>query len=201
MTCGMLLDLEWEALGRAVSTRDLEATVHVEDRVVIAVRMLPVLQGDAMGATLREVLAAQGWEAQSDGTMTRAFGPVTATLDAGATTVAVSRAAEATVTATGRAVAAKGDVADEARAKSQAAALAEGALEQKRVQATARLEADNVAVLTREEPAVRAALQEALNRVYRKALERRARELGEVESIDERGDVRGGYEVTVVVKA
>lgn len=201
MTCGMLLDLEWEALGRSVRTRDVEATVHVEDRVVIAVRMLPVLQGDAMGATLREVLAAQGWEAQADGTMTRSFGAVTATLDAGATAVTVSRAADATVTARGAATVVPGDAGDEARAQRVADDRAGAALERERGVAAARLAAENAAVLTREEPAVRAALQEALNRVYREALEQRARQLGEVESIDERGDVRGGYEVTVVVRA
>jgi len=201
MTCGMLLDLEWEALGRSVRTRDLEAAVHVEDRVVIAVRMLPVLQGDAMGATLREVLREQGWEAQPDGTMTRVFEGVTATLDAGATSVTVSRAADERVSAKGSAVVQEGDAADEARAKSVAQERAEKALEAKQAQARAKLEAENAAALTREEPAVRAALQEALNRVYRRALEERARQLGEVESIDERGDVRGGYEVTVVVKA
>ena len=201
MPCGMLLDLEWEALGRSVRTRDMEAAVHVEGRVVIAVRMLPVLQGDAMGATLREVLAEQGWEAQPDGSMTRGFGGVTATLDAGATTVTVSRAADARVSARGSAVVQEGDDADEARAKSVAQERAEKALEAKQAQAREKLEAENVAALTREEPSVRAALQEALNRVYRRALEERARQLGEVESIDERGDVRGGYEVTVVVKA
>lgn len=197
----MLLELEWEALGRAVRTRDLEAKVHVEDRIAIPVRMLPVLQGDAMGATLREVLAAQGWEAQPDGSMTRVFGGVTATLDAGATTVTLGRAVDATVTATGSATVVEGDAADEARAARAAEALAERGLAAQRARVTARLEAENVAVLTREEPTVRAELQEALNRVYRRALEQRARELGEVESIDERGDVRGGYEVTVVVKA
>jgi hypothetical protein len=197
----MLLDLEWEALGRSVRTRDLEATVHVEDRIAIPVRMLPVLQGDAMGATLREVLAAQGWEAQPDGSMTRVFGGVTATLDAGAATVTLGRSADATVTATGSAAVVEGDAVDEARAARAAEALAERVLAGQRAKVTARLEAENVAALTREEATVRAALQEALNRVYRKALEQRARELGEVESIDERGDVRGGYEVTVVVKA
>jgi len=201
MTCGMLLDLEWEALGKAVQTRELEGAVHVEDRVVIAVRMLPVLQGDAMGATLREVLAEQGWEAQPDGSMTRVFDGVTATLDAGASSVTVSRTADATVSAKGTAVAKEGDAADEARAKSVAQRNAEKALEAQRAQATEKLQAENAQALTRAEPSVRAALQEALNRVYRKALEERARQLGEVESIDERGDVRGGYEVTVVVKA
>ena len=201
MTCGMLLDLEWEALGRAVRTREVEAAVHVADEVLIAVRMLPVLAGEAMGATLREVLAAQGWAAQADGTMTRSFGAVSAILDAGATMVTVRHAAEVTVTATGSATAVEGDVVDEARATAVAAQRAEAALAQRRGQATAALAAANATVLTREEPAVRAALQEALNRVYRRALEERARQLGEVESIDERGDVRGGYEVTVVVKA
>ena len=201
MTCGMLLDLEWEGLGRAVRTRDLEAAVHVEGEVSIAVRMLPVLPGAAMGAALREVLAAQGWEAQGDGTMTRVFGEVTATLGADATTVTVRHAADATVTATGREQAIEGDKADEKRADRVAKEKAEKALADKRAQVTAKLDAENAAKITREEPAVRASLQEALNRVYRRALEERARQLGEVESIDERGDVRGGYEVTVVVKA
>ncbi len=198
MTCGMQLVLEWEPLTRTVRSDNLTDTVHVEDRVEIAVRMLPLLAGDAMGATLREVLAAQGWEAQVDGTMTRVFGEVTASLDAGATTVTVRRAGEATVTASGSAAVKDGD---EKKALAKANTAAEKALEQERKRAGAKLEADNAAALTREEPAVRAALQEALNRVYRRALEERARQLGEVESVDERGDVRGGYEVTVVVKA
>lgn len=194
----MQLGLEWEPLTRTVRSDNLTDTVHVEDRVEIAVRMLPLLAGDAMGATLREVLAAQGWEAQADGTMTRVFGEVTASLDAGATTVTVRRAGEATVTASGSAAVKDGD---EKKALAKANTAAEKALEQERKRAGAKLEADNAAALTREEPAVRAALQEALNRVYRRALEERARQLGEVESVDERGDVRGGYEVTVVVKA
>lgn len=201
MTCGMLLDLEWEGLGRPVRTKDVEAAVHVEDRVEIAVRMLPVLQGDAMGAALREVLAAQGWESQADGTMTRVFGEVTAELDAGATKVTIRRAAEATVSASGSARVEGADERDEKRANAEALKRAEQALAQKQARATEKLEKENAEALLREEPGVRAALQEALNRVYRRALEERARQLGEVESVDERGDVRGGYEVTVVVKA
>ena len=201
MTCGMLLDLEWEALGRPVRTREVEAAVHVEDEVLIAVRMLPVLAGESMGTVLREVLAAQGWTAQADGTMTRSFGAVSAILDAGATTVTVRHAGEVTVRATGSDLVVEGDAEDEARAEVVAAQRAEAALKRRREQAAVALAAANAAVLTREEPTVRAALQEALNRVYRRALEERARQLGEVESIDERGDVRGGYEVTVVVKA
>ncbi len=198
MTCGMLLDLEWEPLSRIVRSDNLTDTVHVEDRVEIAVRMLPLLAGDAMGATLKEVLATQGWETQADGSMTRVFGEATATLDAGATTVTLRRAGDVTVTASGSAVVKDGD---EKRALAKANTAAERALEQERKRAEAKIEADNAAALTKEEPAVRAALQEALNRVYRQALEERARQLGEVESVDERGDVRGGYEVTVVVKA
>jgi len=194
----MQLGLEWEPLARTIRSNNLTDTVHVEDRVEIAVRMLPLLAGDAMGATLREVLAAQGWEAQADGSMTRVFGEVTASLDAAATTVTVRRAGEATVTASG---AARVEDGDEKRARAQANTAAERALEQERKRAEATIEAANAAALTREEPAVRAAVQEALNRVYRRALEERARQLGEVESVDERGDVRGGYEVTVVVKA
>ena len=201
MTCGMLLDLEWEALGGAVRTRDLEAAVHVEDRVAIAVRMLPVLGADAMGLALRDVLAAQGWAAQADGTMTRDFGGVTATLDAGATSVTVARSADARVTATGVARVPGGEPADAAQAERDATARAERSLAERRAAATARLEAENAVALSRDEPAVRAALQEALNRVYRRALEERARQISEVESVDERGDPRGGYEVTVVVKA
>lgn len=197
----MLLDVEWEPLARTVRSDDLRDTVHVEDRVEIAVKMLPLLAGDAMGAALRDVLAAQGWEAQPDGTMTRTFGGVTASLDAGATTVTVTRVGEQAVKASGSARVEGEGKREEAKAQAKADAAAERALEKERERATKALEAENAAALTREEPAVRAALQEALNRVYRRALEERARQLGEVESVDERGDVRGGYEVTVVVKA
>jgi len=59
----------------------------------------------------------------------------------------------------------------------------------------------NLEELGRHEPALRKELQEALNRTYRRALEAKARELGEVESLQEQGRADGTYEVTVVVKA
>jgi hypothetical protein len=65
----------------------------------------------------------------------------------------------------------------------------------------ARLEQANLEALPPLERDLRAELQAALNRTYRRALEQRAQQLGEVEAVRETGDPRGSYEVTITVRA
>ena len=78
---------------------------------------------------------------------------------------------------------------------------AEEKLAEEKKAAQTKLALKNLEELGRHEPALRKELQEALNRTYRRALEAKARELGEVESLQEQGRADGTYEVTVVVKA
>lgn len=197
MACGANLELGWMGLGRVTRTKDLEGEVHVEDVVEIPVTVLPLLDGDGMQSTLRDVLVGMGWTKQSDGTLTRSFGDVDATLSADAKTVTVRAKAKETITASATVQTVKGE---EKKADAEAAKIAQKALDAKRVKTEEELARKNVETLTREERGVRAELQQALNRTYRKALEKRARQMGEVESLREHGDDRGSYEVTVVVR-
>lgn len=197
MACGANLELGWLGLGRVVKTRDLDGEVHVEDVVEIPVTVLPLLEGDGMQSTLRDVLAGMGWSKNPDGSLGKSFGEVEATLSPDAKTVTVKARAKTTVTVKGTATGTKGDEKElEKKAETEAKRLlAEG-----KDKAQAELARQNVETLTREERGVRAELQQALNRTYRDALERRARQMGEVESLREQGDDRGSYEVTVVVR-
>jgi hypothetical protein len=151
---------------------------------------------------LRETLRAQGWTEDAAGGLHRDLDGATASLSKDGASVTLKVASEAAVQAR-----LQGSVAKGATEKEETAAVkelnqrAEEALERQRVQARERLEREQLRVLAGAEPELRAMLQEALNRTYREALERRARELGELESLQERGDARGDYEVTVVVRA
>lgn len=195
----MNLGIEWEGVGQGLRTRDVTHTVHAEDTVTLAVRLLPILPEAALLEALREALREQGWTRQSDGAMVKAMGSATATLGPDGRSVAIRAVASVSVTGrvTVRAAPDAGEETVEAaldrEVEQQTAAL--------QARETARLAQATMAGLTAQEPEVRGELQQALNRTYRTALETRARELGELESVTENGDPRGSYEVTVVVKA
>lgn len=200
MVCGLNLQLGWDGLPLVERRTDARGEVHLEDASVIAVRLLPVLPPEAMRAVLRAVMIAQGWsEGGSEGVLVKTFGAVVATLAADGSAVEVRASARRTVTAGATVTAAQGDDPTLVAARLQAAAEESLTREQARVRSEARREL--LAVLAAEEGAVRGDLQRALNGVYRTALERRAREIGEVESVREDGDRAGDYEVTVVVRA
>ncbi|MEZ4405701.1 MAG: hypothetical protein R3A52_04275 [Polyangiales bacterium] len=199
MACGLNLELGWEGVGRPIVSRDMKGTVHVEGEISVDVKMLPILQDEAMRALLQRVLAEKGWEKSPDGSMSKRFGSATATLSADGKTVTLKVEKQSEVS--GRASVQQQDDESDTKAEQRAEREAEKNLEAEKGRVKTRLEEEGTRALLREEPGLRAALQEALNRVYREALEQRARELGEVESVQERGDVGGDYEVTVVVRA
>jgi len=94
---------------------------------------------------------------------------------------------------------------DEEAAEAQAiAARAERAATKKLAEAEGvarrELEQRNVAELLRAEPEVQQEVRAAVNRTTKKALEQRARVLGEIDSVEERGSVDGNYELTITVK-
>ncbi len=199
MACGLNLELGWEGVGRPIVSRDMKGAVHVEGEISVEVKMLPILADEAMRAALQRVLAEKGWEKSAEGTMSKRFGGATATLSADGKTVTLRVEKQSEVS--GRAsVQQSADESDE-KAERRAERAAEKNLESEKARVKTRLEEEGTKALLREEPGLRSALQEALNRVYREALEQRARDLGEVESVQERGDVGGDYEVTVVVRA
>lgn len=199
MPCGMNLQLGWDGLPVVVRSVDARGEVHVEDAVEIGVRLLPILELPEMRAMLREALRAQGWAEEPDGALAKPFGEVVARLAPDASAVEVRARVTSEVAARGSVTAAQGDDADDVAAKARAEA--ERALAAKRSGAEAQARREALARLAAEERGVRAELQGALNKVYREALERRARAMGEVESVRESGDAAGGYEVTVVVRA
>lgn len=198
MACGMDLRLQLEAL-RKVYKKNLEDTVAVEDAIHIEVRLLPILSEDAMRALIREVLAEKGWTEGADGALVKTLGETVATLDAAGKTVTLKSKATATVSAEGRVR--ERDDRTEKESEKEASRLAEEKLAEEKKAAQTKLALKNLEELGRHEPALRKELQEALNRTYRRALEAKARELGEVESLQEQGRADGTYEVTVVVKA
>ncbi len=199
MTCGMTLELGLEGARRMFRTRSADEGVDVVDEVHLDVAVLPVLPDGEMREIVREMLREGGWGARQDGGLEKSFGGAVAVLSpdgakitlrvAGATTVSAS----ATVAVEPDEKDSKAERAAELQAKERVRVLAERERE--------RLEAQNVKTLTAQEPMLRGEVQRALNRTYRKALETRARQMGDVESIAERGDEGGSYEVTVVVKA
>ena len=205
MACGLNLELGWDGIGRVVRSKDATDTVHVEDAIRLDVRLLPVMPEDAMKALLREQLREQGWVDQPDGTMVRVLEDgAEATLEADARAVTLRVKSTRTVQATVSVTVTNKDKSEGQVEREAAAALDVAAADRLKALATERreaLEREHVKALTAREPEVRAALQEPLNRTYRKALEQRAREIGELESLKESGDARGSYEVTIVVRA
>lgn len=199
MTCGMNLELGLEALRRVYRSSRAEQGVEVIDEVHLDVAVLPVLSDAAMREIVREVLRGDGWTQRDDGSLEKSFGDAVATLSPDASGVTLRVRTATTVSATGSAAVEKdtGERAAQREAERRAAEALKAVADKERE----RLSAENMKALTREEPTLRAEVQRALNRTYRRALEERARQMGEVESINERGDEGGSYEVTVVVKA
>jgi hypothetical protein len=202
MPCGSNLEAAWEALRRVITSDNLKDQVHVEGVVHLEVKLLPLLGDARMKDMLRRTLREQGWTEDPDGGLSRDFNGATATLapDGGAVTLRVTNTTEVQAKLQGS-VAKTASNTEEREAVKELNAQAKAALDRQREQARERLEREQIRVLAAAEPELRAKLQEALNRTYREALEERARELGELESLQERGDVKGDYEVTVVVRA
>lgn len=157
--------------------------VTTDDRLNLKLSLLGILPEPEMTALLRDELARAGWERAADGGMRGTVQGLDASLapDGSAVTVTASAAGE---------VSARGTSGDDAQA-----ALAEAearAREAQRAELTRRL--------TAAEPDLRAALGEAIQRVYLAALQRKAASLGTVESLHESRGSDGGYEVTIKVR-
>ncbi len=197
MACGLLLEAEWDGIGRRFRTRDLEGDVTHEDVITLDVKLLPVLEEAAMRAMLREALRAAGWEEADDGSLVHEGEGVVARLDPTGATVTMRASATIRVTAQGTATV----TGDEKAAEKAAEEAARKALETAKTRTKEGLAAKTLGDLVRQEPGIRATVQTALNRVYRESLETRARALGEVESVQERGDAQGSFEVIITVKA
>jgi hypothetical protein len=159
------------------------STVTTSDTLTVGVSLLGILPEAEMAAMLRDELTRAGWSRGEDGTLTKALGELTATLDAGAAKVTVTASAENAVSARGRN---KGDADTqlvEARSKERERLLTELA---KRLSAA--------------EPDLRAKMGEAVQRVYVEALRKKAASMGTIESVHEGTGSDGEYEVTIKVR-
>lgn len=162
---------------------NVAGSVTSSDSLTMKVSLLGILAEGEMAALLRDELARDGWTREADGTMSGVVQGLDATLDASATAVTVRASAERDVTARG----ADDDAARKALADAEARTR-EG------------LQTDVTRKLSAAEPDLRAAMGEAIQRVYVEALRRKAASMGEVESELQTRSADGEYEVTIKVR-
>jgi glycyl-tRNA synthetase beta subunit len=199
MACGMNLELGWEGLGRIVRSKDRSQDVSAQDEIHIDVKLLPVLSEEQMREILRRVLEADGWSKQEDGSLTKNIEGVVAQLEPDASRVVLRAVEKKTIIVTERRRFDK-DTNDEEIDEQLEKGLTDQMERAKKAQEEA-LSRVAVAKLLGAEPSLREQVQTALNKVYREALEQRAKQLGSIEWVKEQGDPGGNYEVTLVVKA
>ncbi len=199
MPCGMNLELGWEGLGRIVRSKDRSQDVSAQDEIHVDVKLLPVLPEEQMRDILRRVLEADGWSKREDGSLTKNIDGVVAQLEPDGTKVVLRAVEKKTVTVSERRGFDK-DTSDEEIDKQLDQGLSDQLKRATKAEEDALTRAA-VAKLLGAEPSLREQLQTALNKVYREALEQRAKQLGQVEWVKEQGDPGGNYEVTLVVKA
>ena len=159
------------------------STVTTSDTLTVGVSLLGILPEAEMAAMLRDELTRAGWSRGEDGTLTKALGELTATLDAGAAKVTVTASAENAVSARGRN---KGD--------------ADTQLLEARSKERERLLTGLAKRLSAAEPDLRAKMGEAVQRVYVEALHKKAASMGTIESVHEGTGSDGEYEVTIKVR-
>jgi hypothetical protein len=195
----MNLELGWEGLGRIVRSKDRSQDVSAQDEIHVDVKLLPVLPEEQMRDILRRVLEADGWSKREDGSLTKNIDGVVAQLEPDGTKVVLRAVEKKTVTVSERRGFDK-DTSDEEIDKQLDQGLSDQLKRATKAEEDALTRAA-VAKLLGAEPSLREQLQTALNKVYREALEQRAKQLGQVEWVKEQGDPGGNYEVTLVVKA
>ncbi len=164
---------------------NVSGTVTTTDTLTVGLSMLPILAPSEMVALLREELAAAGWKRHADGSLSTRINDLPVTVDAEATKLTVTADAE-------------GDVKERGVNAEDAARN----LERGKVKAQEHLEGQLAKRLTDVETPARDALQEAMRKVYVRALKTKAESMGSVESVLE-GDARDGtgdYEVTIKVR-
>jgi len=166
--------------GYRIEWKQAERTVRASDELNIDVDLLDILPADEMHQLLQEELVQDGWRREDDALVCDLKG-ARVELREGRIDVHVDD--DVVVTATR---ASQAEAEDAARS---AATHAERALQQKVVKQLTQLDKD-----------IRGVMQDALKRTYRRALEQRARALGDVESIEERVGEDGEVEVTIKVK-
>ncbi len=167
---------------RIAVSESLSRIVHLEDGVQTRLELLPILPTERMAGILADSLVERGFTVEGDVARRAADGGLEVAIDLREGTVTVSLAEEREIAtqATG-----SGENAESARADalSRADKTADRLTEQARQELTERLE--------RQLRDLKAELDRVGNDVTAKALEERARQLGEIEAIhrDEDGSM------------
>ncbi len=167
--------VKWQTASRVVRS---------EDQVKLDVDLLGILPPEEMHELLAGALTEEGWKKKGDGTLAKTMGAAEATLSEDGKTISLNLKQKKKVTATAQT---KSTAESEAARRSQAA---QAGLDEERTRALSQAEAD-----------LRDGLSAVVQRTYREALERRARMLGEIESIQEGTTTDGDVEVTIKIKA
>lgn len=195
MPCGARLELV------QIGVRG-EQDVGTADHLDVDLRVLPVLERGAIDALVGEELAARGWTRTEDGGFTKTFGDVTATVAPGGNQIrlAVEQTKRVAVELTHRENIAQGDDAARAGVAERADAKLAAALAAESRAAEAEAVRENVERILRVYEEVRAEAVEVINATTRRALERRAAELGAIESVKEGRAQDGSYELAIVLR-
>lgn len=159
--------------------------VSASDELCVDVSLLPILPPEEMHDILKAELEKDGWKQTADGGREKTIRPgLKATLAADGSTVTISMTAERDVGGSGR---------TEADAKAAAQKNAEAA--------AAAVKREATTALASAEADVRAALEKAIQKVYIDALEKKAKSMGQVESIERGTSADGSMEITIKVRA
>jgi hypothetical protein len=199
MPCGARLEIGWLPVRETVSKDD---EVNVSDHIDVTVKLLPVLEDEALHAILREELERRGWTREADGSLTKVFGDAVATLPAGSATVrlAVEDSAAVSASATAKANVREEDTAGQAAVREKAERDAETKLRRAADLARDKLVQKNLDRLLRVQEDLHREVAEVANATMMRSLQRRAAELGTIESTSEGRADDGSYELTITVK-
>lgn len=196
MACNMDLQLTWESL-RRIRTVDVDKQVSTSHEVHIQIRVLSILDEPAMRALLRQVLKESGWTENQDGTLSQKIEGGVATLSPDATEVSLALQKSSLIRVSTK-VEAKGRTSQE---ELQKAGRKNKDVQEASQKEEERLTKEATQELSALEPLLRSKIQAALNQTYKKALEQKAQQMGKLESLQEKQEADGSYEVAVVVKA
>lgn len=200
MACDLELGLQWEALRQIKRNVDAQKRVSVREELHLALQLLPLLDDADMKKLVREELQQRGWTETPDGGLEKHLeGGALARLSPEGDAVTLSLDAEETLRARVKLKLRPSD--DLKAAETQAKREAKAQVEEASSEAKTKLNRQVTERLSALEPELRAEIQRALNQTYRRALEIRAKQIGELESVQERQEDNGSYEVTLVVKA
>lgn len=194
MPCGATLQVT------AVANR--EDDVDVTDHADIEIRVLPVLPRERTDSIIRGLLRDRGWVEQPDGSLHKEYGDAVAVLPPDSNTVRVTLSDQTTVRVTASSKASVATTAEEegrARVQERAAKAADAKLADAAAAAKRSLEAKTAETLLKVWNEVRVEIDEVINATTKQALQERASELGQIDSVHEaRGD--NGYEITITVR-